>query len=76
MTTTTFTEFRKNASLYFSQVENGETVVVMRHGKVVAEIVPPRNGASNEPMWKKPGLKLAIDGVSLSQAIIEERDIE
>jgi antitoxin (DNA-binding transcriptional repressor) of toxin-antitoxin stability system len=76
MTTTTFTEFRKNASLYLSQVENGETVVVLRHGKAIAEIIPPRNGDAREPAWKKPGLKLVADGVSLSQAIIDERENE
>ncbi|MBN1464955.1 type II toxin-antitoxin system Phd/YefM family antitoxin [candidate division KSB1 bacterium] len=74
MTTTTFTEFRKNASLYFSQVENGETVVVLRHGKAIAEIVPPRNGGIVEPAWKNPGLRLIIQGAELSKAILQERD--
>ena len=73
MTTATFTEFRKNASRYFSQVEDGETVVVIRHGKIIAEIVPPRNGGTLEPAWKKPALKLIGDGISLSEAILQER---
>jgi len=38
--TVTFTEFRKNASSLFSDVEKGETLLVLRHGKPIAEIFP------------------------------------
>lgn len=72
MTMTTFTEFRKHAKTYFDSVERGETVRVIRHGKVIADIVPPREGLG-EKAWRKPGLKLKIPGVSLTKAILRER---
>lgn len=72
MTKATFTEFRKHAKDYFDSVEQGETVRVFRHGKVIAEIVPPSEGLDRKK-WKKPGLKLVIPGASLTSAILEER---
>jgi antitoxin (DNA-binding transcriptional repressor) of toxin-antitoxin stability system len=72
MTKTTFTEFRKHAKAYFDSVEKGEIVCVIRHGKVIAEIVPPSE-RSNRKSWKKPGLKLSVPGTSLTKAILNER---
>ena len=40
MKNVTFTEFRKKASSILTDVENGEVVVVLRHGKPIAEIIP------------------------------------
>jgi antitoxin (DNA-binding transcriptional repressor) of toxin-antitoxin stability system len=76
MKTVTFTEFRENASALFSEVEAGSTLLVLRHGKPIAEISPPSTQRGDIPLWKKPGLKLAIKGASLSAAIIEERRSE
>ena len=73
MTQTTFTEFRKHAKTYFDSVEKGETVRVIRHGKVIAEIVPPHEDLDKKG-WKKPGLKLLVPGVSLTRAILAERE--
>lgn len=72
MTRTTFTELRKHAKTYFDSVENGETIQILRHGKVIAEITPPRESIS-ERAWKKPGLKLIVPGVSLTKAVLAER---
>jgi len=71
--TITFTEFRKHASGLLSDVEKGETFLVLRHGKPVAEISPPSAGHGAKPSWKRPGLKLIAKGASLSAAILEER---
>ena len=76
MKTITFTEFRKNASSLFSEVENGEKLIVLRHGKAVAEIIPPVIREAVGPSWKKPLTKLTMDGSSLSKAILQEREIE
>ena len=75
MKTITFTEFRKHASTLFSAVESGEIIVVMRHGKPIAEISPPAQ-SENLPSWKKPGLRLSVKGTELSSAILEERERE
>jgi antitoxin (DNA-binding transcriptional repressor) of toxin-antitoxin stability system len=75
MKTITFTEFRKRDSGVLSDVEKGESFLVLRHGKPVAEISPPaEHGAT--PSWKRPGLRLAAKGASLSTAILAERSRE
>lgn len=73
MKTITFTEFRKQASGVLSDVEKGETFLVLRHGKPIAEISPPPADRSGGPSWKRPGLRLTAKGASLSAAIREER---
>ena len=69
MTQTTFTELRKHAKTYFDSVEKGETVRVLRHGRVIAEIVPPED----KKTWKKRGLRLLVPGVSITKVILNER---
>jgi antitoxin (DNA-binding transcriptional repressor) of toxin-antitoxin stability system len=76
MKTVTFTEFRKNASGLFSEVEKGSTLLVLRHGKPIAEISPASSRQQDRPSWKRPGLRLTAKGVSLSAAILQERKRE
>jgi prevent-host-death family protein len=73
MKTVTFTEFRKHASGLMNDVEHGETLLVVRHGRPIAEVCPVSSSSDAVPSWKKPGLRLAGNGVSLSAAILEER---
>jgi antitoxin (DNA-binding transcriptional repressor) of toxin-antitoxin stability system len=73
MKTVTFTEFRKQASGLLSDVEGGESLVVLRHGKPIAEILPIPPNPEGTPSWKRRGLRLAVKGAALSRAIIEER---
>lgn len=74
MRTITFTDFRKKASGFITEVENGETLILLRRGKPVAEISPYDDEISRIPSWKKPGIQLAIKGRDLSTAILEERE--
>lgn len=67
----TFTELRNNAKAYFDAVERGETVLVYRNGKPVAEIVPVRK---ETPSWKRLASPLAIKGLSLSREILNDRE--
>ena len=76
MRTVKFTEFRNNASLYLNEVEKGEIIRIIRHGKAIAEIIPPSSDLNKTPSWKKKGLRLAVKGKSLSSAILEERESE
>ena len=73
MKTVTFTEFRKNASGLLSAVEGGTNLLVLRHGKPIAEISPVSPAPDRAPSWKRRGLRLIAKGASLSGAIIEER---
>lgn len=72
MITAAFTEFRKNSAAYLNRVEDGETVVITRHGRPVAEVIPPAS-ALEIKSWKRPALRLKIKGVSLSKALLAER---
>jgi antitoxin (DNA-binding transcriptional repressor) of toxin-antitoxin stability system len=73
MRTVTFTDFRKHASGLFSEVEKGETLLVLRHGKPIAEVTPPSIERSATASWKRPGLRLTTKGTGLSAAILQER---
>lgn len=67
-----FTEFRRNAAALFNSVEQGEKIRVLRHGKPIAEVVPVRP-ANARLSWKRPGILLEAEGVSLSREILRER---
>lgn len=74
MRTITLTEFKKNASAFISEVENGEIIQLMRRGRPVAKITPLNHKKTTLPAWKKPGLRLKIKGGGLSKAILQERE--
>ena len=72
MVSTAFTEFRKRTAAYLDKVENGETVIITRHGRPIAEVIPA-SPARSLTSWKRPALRLSIKGLSLSRAIMEDR---
>jgi prevent-host-death family protein len=76
MKTVTFTDFRKKASGFITEVERGESLVLIRHGKPVAEIIPVRQNSRRLPSWKQPVTPLKIEGSDLSSAILEEREAD
>lgn len=66
-----FTELRNNAKVFFDLVETGESVRILRNGKPIADIVPI---AAELPSWKKRKAQpLVLDGVAISQLILNER---
>ena len=73
MKTITFTDFRKKASGFITEVEHGATLILLRRGKPVAEIIP-YSDKPRTPSWKQPGIHLRLQGSELSSAIIEERE--
>jgi len=76
MKTVTFTDFRKKASVLLTEVEHGESIVLLRRGKPIAEIIPFSDRMQQTPSWKRPGIHLQIQGSDLSSAILEERESE
>lgn len=72
MTTTTFTEFRKNARTFFDEVKKGKKVRILRRGKPIADLVPPSDSKATRS-WKRNALRLVIKGVSLSDEILKDR---
>ncbi len=73
MKTVQFTEFRKHASDMLTDVEQGETLVVLRHGRPIAEVSPVPQTTEGTLSWKRPALRLITRGGTLSTAIREER---
>jgi antitoxin (DNA-binding transcriptional repressor) of toxin-antitoxin stability system len=55
------------------RVEQGETLIVLRHGRPIAEISPV---SGSSPSWKRPALRLVTKGAALSRAILDERNHE
>lgn len=76
MTAVTFTTFRSQASGMLRRVERGETLVVLRHGRPIAEVSPVSTDTGGTPSWKRPGPRLVAKGASLSSAILAERTDE
>jgi len=74
MKTITFTDFRKNASGFITEVEHGETIVLLRRGKPIAEVIPFSEKFRKSPSWKETGIPLEIQGSDLSSAILGERE--
>jgi prevent-host-death family protein len=74
MTTVTLTEFRQNASSMLTRVEQGEKIVVLRHGRPIAEVSPVPHQSDGNPSWKRPALRLVTKGAGLSAVILEERE--
>jgi len=75
MKSVAFTDFRKNASDLITEVEHGETLILLRRGKPVAEVVPFSDKVQRTPAWKLSGIRLRIQGSDLSSAILEEREM-
>jgi len=73
MKTATFSDLRNHAKKYFDEVENGEIIQVYRHGKPIAIISPA--GHKDLSRWKE-AKPLTISGVSLSKALLSERNEE
>lgn len=71
--TINFTEFRNHASDMMTEVEHGETLLVVRHGRPIAEVSP---ATDPQPSWKRPALRLSTKGTGLAAAILEERESE
>lgn len=76
MKTVSFTDFRQKASTFITEVEHGETILLLRRGRPVAEVIPFSDMNRKMPSWKKPGICLQIPGSDLSSAIVEEREAE
>ena len=74
MKTVTFSDFRRKASGFITEVEHGETLVLLRRGKPVAEIFPFSDRSRRTPSWKRRGIHLRIRGNDLSSAILDERE--
>jgi prevent-host-death family protein len=51
VTSTGIRELKNNLSRYIRRIEAGERIAITAHGRVVAELVPPRARAKMAPSW-------------------------
>lgn len=68
-------EARDKLSKLLDKVGRGEEIVVTRHGKKVACLVPP-DTVRNLPSLKQFRESIKLSGKTLSQTVIDSRDEE
>lgn len=73
MHTTNSTEFRTHAAQFLTAAEEGEVIIIMRHGKAIAKL-SPISAEDIRHSWQEPALKLKIKGLSLTEQLLKNRD--
>lgn len=68
-----FTDFRNNSKEYFDKIENGQSFIIIKRGKPVAQITPFTNTLKG---WKREvkRIKLKNKHKTTTDYIIEERN--
>lgn len=69
-------EARSNFSRLLEMVEHGKEIVVTRHGKKVARLVPSEDQDSVLPSLKEFRNSLKISGEPLSSVVLSNRENE
>ncbi len=67
-------EARKNFSSLLASAEQGEEIVILKHGKEIARLVPPVIVPKKLPSMKAFRGTIKVEGKPLSRVIIEERE--
>ena len=71
MKTANFSDFRRHATEFLDEVEKGESLRMLRHGKPVADLTPILQG--RKPSWKNAPPQIPLNGISLAKAILQNR---
>ena len=67
---------RNNLSSLLNKVEHGEEIIITRHGKRVAKLVPAERQKSTFPSLKQFRAKIKIRGDKLSKTVVDLRNEE
>ncbi len=67
-------EARDNLSALLDAVAAGEEVVLLRRGKEVARLVPPRARAKRLPSLEALRRSITVKGKTLSEEVLRGRD--
>jgi prevent-host-death family protein len=70
MRTVTAREANQNFSKVLADVERGETVVLTKHGKPVAELRPKPANKQDDPEWKAAHARF-LEGLERMKTLIE-----
>jgi prevent-host-death family protein len=66
-------EARENLKSLLDRVASGEEVVLLRRGKEVARLVPPKSGRRRLPSLEKLRASIALKGRPLSADVVQAR---
>jgi prevent-host-death family protein len=69
-------EARSKLSLLLDRVEEGEEIIITRHGKEIARLVKPSDKNKKLPALKRFRSSIKIKGDPLSTIVIQEREKE
>jgi antitoxin (DNA-binding transcriptional repressor) of toxin-antitoxin stability system len=71
-----FSELKIHSGKFLDLVDNGETVVITRHGRPVAQMgrFDPGAAYSVQKTWQRPVRRITIKGESLSTTISRLRE--
>ncbi len=69
-------EVHEKIDTMIAMVENGETFIITKEGKPIAELLPLRDIKDKKPGWKRSIEKVTLpEGVSAQSYIEEERNL-
>jgi len=67
-----FTDFRNHSKEYFDKVEQGNSFVIIRKGKIIAKIMPFNESGAG---WKRENTKIKLKNNKNSlEYILQERN--
>ena len=67
-----FTDFRNHSKEYFDSIEHGNSYIIIRKGKPIAQITPFND---KEPGWKRKNRKIKLKNSKTTlEYIIQERN--
>jgi len=66
-----FTDFRNHSKEYFNEIENGQTYIIIRKGKPVAQINPFHHNSAG---WKRSIEKIKLKtNITTTELLAKER---
>lgn len=65
-----FTEFRNKSKEFMDAVENGQSYVIIRHGKPIANVTPFKDVAAQP--WKRTPKRVTLKGSASTTDILME----
>jgi len=69
-------EARERISLLLDRTQKGEEILISRRGKKVARLVPVGVSEKRLPDLSAFRASIAVNGASLSQTVVDSRDME
>jgi prevent-host-death family protein len=69
-------EIKTKLGSIIARVEKGEEIILLRRGKEIARIVPPKRDLKPLPSLKEFRASIRVSGEPLSDMVVRMRDLE